>query len=97
MVGHNSSMLAAWIFQAPGLLMFGLVSLGCKKRQIKWRFMVLALVIGLSLFALGCGGGTTKTPAQTTQPGTTTGAYSLMVAGTSGSLTHTTQLTLTVQ
>lgn len=95
--GHNSSMLAAWIFQAPGLLMFGLVSLGCKKRQIKWRFMVLALVIGLSLFALGCGGGTTKTPAQTTQPGTTTGAYSLMVAGTSGSLTHTTQLTLTVQ
>ena len=94
---HNSSMLAAWIFQAPGFLMFGLISLGSKKRKRNWRFMLLALVIGLSLFAIGCGGGTTKAPAQTTQPGTATGAYSLLVEGTSGSLVHTTQLTLTVQ
>jgi hypothetical protein len=95
--GHNSSMLAAWIFQAPGFLMFGLVSLGRKKGQIKWRFLVLALLIGPALFAVGCGGGTGKAPAQTTQPGSTTGAYSLLVTGTSGSLSHTTQLTLTVQ
>jgi hypothetical protein len=90
-------MLAAWIFQAPGFLMFGLVSLGRKKGQIKWRFLVLALLIGPALFAVGCGGGTGKAPAQTTQPGSTTGAYSLLVTGTSGSLSHTTQLTLTVQ
>jgi hypothetical protein len=94
---HTSSMLAAWIFPAPCFLMFGLISLGSKKRQHNWRFMVLALVIGLSLFAIGCGGGTTKIPVQTTQPGTATGAYSLLVEGTSGSLIHTTQLTLTVQ
>ena len=89
-------MLAAWFFQMPGFLMFGLVSLGRKKQQIKWRFVLLALLIGLTLFAAGCGGGTT-TPVQTQQAGTVPGTYSLLVTGTSGSLTHVMQLTLTVQ
>ena len=90
------AMLAAWFFQMPGFLMFGLVSLGRKKQQIKWRFVLLALLIGLTLFAAGCGGGTT-TPVQTQQAGTVPGTYSLLVTGTSGSLTHVMQLTLTVQ
>jgi hypothetical protein len=92
-------MLASWIFQAPGMLVFGLVSVGQKKRKMNWRTVTLALVIGLALFAVACGGG--STPAATTthnsQPGTATGTYSLAVTGASGSLIHTAQLTLIVQ
>ncbi len=54
--------------------------------------IVVLLILLLSLPACG-GGGSSPAP----RPGTTPGTYTLTVTGTSGSLTHTASVTLTVQ
>jgi hypothetical protein len=92
-MGDDRPMLAAWIF-APGLV-FGLVSIGGKRRKISRRYALLALLIGLALFAAACGAGS-NTPAPT-GTGTTPGTYTLVVKANSGSLNNTVPLTLTVQ
>lgn len=88
------AMLAAWIL--PGFLLFGLASVGSKRRKIGWRYTLLALITGLALFAIACGGGsmTQKVPPQ---PGTAPGTYTMLVTANSGSLSHNLPLTLTVQ
>lgn len=89
-------MLAVWMLHLPGFLLFGLISLGGKRRKIGWRYALLALVAGLVLFAVACGdGNTTKTV--TPQSGTTAGTYTVLVTASSGSLSHNLPLTLTVQ
>jgi|HubBroStandDraft_6_1064221.scaffolds.fasta_scaffold00044_20 hypothetical protein len=95
-IGHP--MLAAWIFQVPGFLLFGLLSVGRRRRKIGWRYALLALVIGLTLFSMACGG--VSTPATKTVPpqsGITPGNYTVLVTASSGSLNHNVPLTLTVQ
>jgi hypothetical protein len=92
-MGEDRPLLAAWIF-APGFLVFGLVSVG-GKRKIGRRCALLALLIGLALFAAACGAGS-NTPAPT-GTGTTPGTYTLVVKASSGSLNNTVPLTLTVQ
>ena len=94
----SHGMLAAWMFQVPGFLLFGLVSLGSRRRKMIGRFALPALMIGLVLFSIACGGAsstkTTPTPAPSTMsPGT----YTLLVTASSGSLSHNLPLTLTVQ
>jgi hypothetical protein len=93
-MGHDRPVLAAWIF-APGFLLFGLASVGGKRRKIDRRYVLLALLIGLTLFVTACGAGsTTSTPPST---GTAPGTYGLLVKATSGSLNCNVPLTLTVQ
>jgi hypothetical protein len=96
--GHVRPTLAAWMFQVPGFLMFGLLSVGSKRRKIAWHYALLTLVIGLALFVTACGG--VSTTAKTVPPpegGTAPGTYTMLVTATSGSVSHTTLLTLTVQ
>jgi hypothetical protein len=54
---------------------------------------VLGLLLFVSLFALGCGG--SKSTSSTTTPATA--QATLMVTGTSGSLSHTSAVTVTVK
>jgi hypothetical protein len=68
----------------------------------RWRLAgvaaALALVFGLGVAA--CGGGSSggsPTPPQTTNPGTPTGTYAVVVTGTSGSIVRTVTVTVTVQ
>lgn len=56
--------------------------------------MILLLVGFVSGAAIGCGGGGGTTT--TTIPGTTAGTYTVTVTGTSGNITMTTPVTLTV-
>jgi hypothetical protein len=93
-MGDDRPLLAAWIF-APGFLVFGLVSVGGKRRKIGRRYALLVLLIGLALFAAACGAGS-NAPAHT-GTGTTPGTYTLVVKASSGSLNDTVPLTLTVQ
>jgi uncharacterized protein (TIGR03118 family) len=76
----------------PGLGLFGTV-LATRKRKpltaksILWT-SVLGLLLLVSMFALGCGGGTKgQTPAS---------QVTLMVTGTSGSLTHSAPVAITI-
>lgn len=68
-------------------------------RRRKWRAMFgLLLLATLAAAASGCGGGKSPVTTQTGgSGGTTAGAYTVTVKGTSGSLQSTTNLSVTVQ
>jgi hypothetical protein len=91
---NDRPVLAIWIF-TPGFLLFGLVSVGGKRRKIGRPCALLILLIGLALFATACGSGSNSTTPVTT--GTTPGTYTMVVTAASGSVNHTMPLTLTVQ
>lgn len=72
-------------------VMFLLGSAGCRR----YRFKRLGLAVAAFVFcATGCGGGSHSAPPN---PGTVPGTYSVIVTATSGALTHSVAVTLTVQ
>ncbi len=94
---RNSPMLA-WIMLPPGLGLFGLCISGRQRRQRMAMLMLLFMVASLTLITVGCGG--SSTPTQTVTPkgnATPSGAYTVLVIGTSGSVQHFSSLTLTVK
>jgi len=95
--GYSVPMTMGWL-PLSGL---GAVGMICAGRREKWTarkrkaVMWLGGTIVLALFTfftLGCGGGS-STPSKTNTPNTVT----MMVIGTSGSISHSTPVTLTIQ
>jgi len=88
--------MPAMVALLPGLGLFGTV-LTTRKRKpltrkgIRWMSL-LGLLLFVSLFALGCGGSKSTTPSTTA----TGSQATLMVTGTSGSLSHTAAVTVHV-
>jgi hypothetical protein len=84
---------------AGGLALAGLLLLISPSQRRRWRttlgVLVLLAVLTSGLLACG-GGGSTGGGGGTTTPGTTPGAYTITVTGTSGTLTATTTVSLTV-
>jgi hypothetical protein len=76
------------------LLLFGIPS--CRR---SWRAMLgmLALLTAFTFGAVACGGGTIPICNVVGPPPTTAGTYTITVTGTSGALTETGTVTLTVQ
>jgi len=65
----------------------------------KQRRSLLMAIVAITLVGgalLGCGGGGSSSPPPTT-PGTTAGTYTANITATSGSLSHTTTMTVVVQ
>jgi hypothetical protein len=82
----------------------GAASLGCLLfliAPVRLRRRRTVLGMAVLLIALGgmtaCGGGSSKTTAPPSNPGTTAGTYTITVTGTSGSTTAAGTVTLTVQ
>ncbi len=73
---------------------------GIPKRRRVLRSILGALAISVTMVGglIGCSSGTSGGGAGTTgNPGTTAGAYTVTVTGTSGALTATSTVTVTVQ
>ena len=93
-VAHSSS----WLDGSAGIVLAGLLLIlpFRKRRSLRALAIALFLIVGLASLN-GCGGNgsvtTTCTPIVT---GTTTGPYTVTVTGTSGSITQTATVALTI-
>jgi uncharacterized protein (TIGR03118 family) len=80
----------------PGLGLFGTLLTSRKRKQLTRKSIhwvsLLGLLLGISLFALGCGG-SNKSNSQTTPASQQT---TVMVTGTSGSLSQSAAVTVTI-
>jgi uncharacterized protein (TIGR03118 family) len=81
----------------PGLGLFGTLFTTCKRKSFKQKNIVgmslLGLVLLVSLFALGCSGSMSNT---SNNPSTSAAKATVMVTGTSGSLSHSSAITVTI-
>ncbi|MHB8652702.1 MAG: Ig-like domain repeat protein [Terriglobia bacterium] len=95
---------ATVFFHGPGWFVGGcaaiiicllLLSIPAKRRQ--WKTALgLASVVILAAGIIACGGGSSSSPPPTTDPGTPVGTYIVTVTATSGSLSHTSNVSVTV-
>ena len=99
---HGNAFLFALV--APFGLIFAVGSCGRKRFRRIILLIVVCAMLALAGLMSSCGGGLsgngTATPASPSgggQPGTSAGTYSITVSATSGSLTHTAIIKLTVQ
>ncbi|MGB9254531.1 MAG: TIGR03118 family protein [Candidatus Korobacteraceae bacterium] len=93
--GYHASGIAAVM---PGLGLFGTVITGRKRKLLNRKSIVrmslLGLLLVISLFALGCGGSTSSNKPTTTTP--VSQQATVMVTGTSGSLSQTAAVTVSI-
>ena len=96
----NSMMPAqiyAAIFPLFGVVVMGIGGIAGRRR--KQLLLLGLLIVGVTLFAVGCGGSHT-TPVPPPPPpntGTPSGTFTITVTATSGTVQHSTNVTLTVQ
>ena len=85
-------------YTAAGATLACVLFCGIPGRRRGWRsvFGMLILMACMSGLLVGCGGGGGGGGSTPSNPGTTAGAYSVTITGTSGSTTKTTTVALTV-
>lgn len=90
-----------WLAITGGGMLSCVFLLGVPRKR-RYGTLLSILFFAFMMTAVSCGGGGSSTGGGgggggTTDPGTPTGTYTVTVTATSGSLTHTTQFSLTVQ
>jgi subtilase family serine protease len=85
---------AGWFASGGGALLAGFFVMGAPSRRRRWSGLLGILLLTLVAAGISCGGGSSS---HTSNPGTPAGTYTIAVTATSGSLTHTTNVAITVQ
>jgi hypothetical protein len=85
-----------WLTATSGALFAGIVFLGLPSRRRRTTGLALMLVVFFAA-GVGCGGGSSSSGGSTQTGGTPAGTYTVTVTGTSGTMTHTTSVVLTVK
>jgi subtilase family serine protease len=83
---------AGWFASGGGALLAGFFVMGAPSRRRSGLLGILFLTLVAA--GISCGGGSSS---HTSNPGTPAGTYTIAVTATSGSLTHTTNVAITVQ
>jgi subtilase family serine protease len=87
-----------WFAASGGALLAGFFAMGVPSRQRRWTAMLGLLFCVFLAVGVGCGGSSSSGGGGgQTDPGTPAGTYTLVVTGTSGTLTQTANVTITVQ
>jgi hypothetical protein len=81
---HNSGLRLALGLMLPAMLLGGAGLTKSNPRKLL-GFCLLFLVLGASLLQMGCGGGSTP-PANTGNPGTPAGTYTVTVTGSANGM-----------
>jgi hypothetical protein len=84
----------AWMGDGMGVLFAAMLIGGMRRKKFPLAVLLIVL-LALALASVGCGGGSGG--GGQTDPGTPTGTYAVVVTGTSGSITQTTNVSVTVQ
>ena len=95
----NDNKSKFWPSAGGGAVLACLLFFWIPKKRRSWLAMVVLLVFFVSMAGMACGGGGGggSNSGGTTNPGTTAGTYTVTVTGTSGSLSHTATVSLTVK
>ena len=88
-----------WWTTTLGVSLAGIVLLRVpsRRRRMNWSSLSLLVVVTFLLMLPSCGGGSSAPPPPPPDPGTPKGNYNILVTATSGSMSHATTFTLTVQ
>jgi len=91
--GKNS-----WALGGGGAVLAGLLMFGIPSRRRRWVSMLVILAAVFAIGAIGCGGGSSSKPPTTpSTPATTAGSYTFTVTATSGTVTASATIPLSVQ
>src|SRR5207253_2450204 len=92
----RGALYAMWL-PVVGLVLLGAGFTSRKKKL--WSLLLSCLLFSGLIFLVACGGGTSSSSGGggSGHPGTPAGTYAVKVSASSGSLTHSTTVTLTVQ
>lgn len=92
----NNTLKSLWP-SAGGAVLALILFIGVPAKNRKWQRMLSLLILLVSIAGIGCGGGSSSGGGGGGNTGTSAGPYTVTVTGTSGSITQTTKVSLTVQ